>query len=72
MHTWDKDTKHRIKAFPPAEGPISAAAFNRNGRTLAYAVSYDWSKGFAYNSPQHVNKIMLHTVTDEDVKSQKR
>ena len=66
---WDKDTKARTRAFSPFEGPITATAFNRDGKLLAYAVSYDWNKGFAYNNPQHVNKVVIHPVKTEEVKS---
>jgi mRNA export factor len=65
---WDKDARYRLKNFEDIGAPISATAFNKDGTTFAYAVSYDWSKGYAHNSPQHVNKIMLHPVANEEVK----
>jgi len=68
FHFWDKDAKHRLKGYPETGGPISATAFNNNGTIFAYAVSYDWSKGYAVNTPQTVNKIMLHPVIDDEVK----
>ena len=68
FHFWDKDAKHRLKGYPPVGGTISSTAFNRNGNIFAYAVSYDWSKGYAQHTPQTPNKIMLHPVTQEEVK----
>jgi mRNA export factor len=59
-------------AFPAAPGPISTTAFNHNGTVLAYAVSYDWSKGHGGMNGQQVNKIMLHPVQDEEVKKRQR
>lgn len=49
-------------------GPITATAFNRNGAIFAYAVSYDWSKGYAFHNPNNPNKIMLHPVGADECK----
>jgi len=60
---WDKDSRQRLQKFDlPNETPISACAFNKNGNFFAYAVSYDWSKGFqdAHKYPR--NEIRLHPV----------
>ncbi|ONH66966.1 Nucleoporin GLE2 [Cyberlindnera fabianii] len=72
FHFWDKDSKHRLKGFPSLGGPISAAAFNRNGSIYAVAVSYDWSKGHQFNTPQHPNLIRLHPTKDEEVKQKNK
>ncbi|KAF1811117.1 WD40 repeat-like protein [Eremomyces bilateralis CBS 781.70] len=68
FHFWDKDAKHRLKGFSDVGGPITATAFNRTGTIFAYAVSYDWSKGYAYHNPNNPNKIMLHPVVGEECK----
>ncbi|TVY57861.1 Nucleoporin, partial [Lachnellula suecica] len=68
FHFWDKDQHNRLKGHTFVGGPISATAFNHDGTVFTYAVSYDWHKGYAFNSPQHVNKVMLHATTDEEVK----
>lgn len=68
FHFWDKDAKHRLKGFPEVGGTISATAFSRTGNIFAYAVSYDWSKGFQSNTPQLPNKIMLHPVHPDEIK----
>jgi mRNA export factor len=68
FHFWDKDARCRLKGYPAVGGSISASAFNRDGTIFAYAVSYDWHKGYASNNPQYPNKIMLHPVTEEEVK----
>ncbi|PSR88998.1 hypothetical protein PHLCEN_2v4960 [Hermanssonia centrifuga] len=57
-----------LPAFDPAPGSISATCFNRTGSILAYAVSYDWSKGHQGMTPGYPNKIMLHACTDDEVK----
>jgi mRNA export factor len=67
MHVWDKDAKNRISTFATVGTPITSLAFNHAGDMLAYAVSYDWSKGHAYNTPQTVKKVMIHPVTNEEV-----
>jgi len=68
FHFWDKDAKHRLKGYPAVGGTISSTCFNRNGTIFAYAVSYDWSKGYSVNTPQTPNKVMLHPVGVEECK----
>ena len=68
FHFWDKDAKHRLKGYPEVGGTISATTFNKNGTIFAYAVSYDWSKGYATNTPQMVTKVMLHPVEADECK----
>lgn len=67
FHFWDKDAKHRLKGFPTLGGSISSVAFNRTGNIFAIAVSYDWSKGYQFNTPQYPNMIRLHPTKDEEV-----
>ncbi|KAJ5909033.1 hypothetical protein N7495_001715 [Penicillium taxi] len=68
FHFWDKDAKHRLKGYPVVGGPISSTAFNRNGNIFAYAVSYDWSKGYSANATTSTNKVMLHPVGPDETK----
>lgn len=55
-------------AFEMAPGPISATTYNRTGSIFAYAVSYDWSKGYTGMRSGHPNKVMLHAIKEEEVK----
>lgn len=68
FHFWDGVAKHRLKGYPTVGGTISATAFNNTGAIFAYAVSYDWSKGYNTNTPSYPNKIMMHPVTPEECK----
>lgn len=68
FHFWDKDAKHRLKGYPEVGGTISATDFNRTGSIFAYAVSYDWSKGYSSNTAQYPNKIMLHPIQGDECK----
>lgn len=68
FHFWDKDAKHRLKGYPEVGQSIVATDFNKDGTIFAYAASYDWSKGYAHNTPQSVNKIMLHPITGDECK----
>ncbi|QRW03634.1 poly(A)+ RNA export protein [Ceratobasidium sp. AG-Ba] len=68
INFWDKDSKTRLKTFDQAPGPISCTAFNKTGSIFAYAVSYDWSKGYTGMTPDHPNKVMLHVTKDDEVK----
>jgi len=42
---WNKDTKAKYKASKKFPSPFTAAHFTEDGKLLAYAVGYDWSKG---------------------------
>ncbi|CAG8176657.1 unnamed protein product [Penicillium salamii] len=68
FHFWDKDAKHRLKGYPAVGGPITTSAFNRTGNIFAYSVSYDWSKGYAANTQQTTNKVMLHPIGPDETK----
>ncbi|KAH6686959.1 Poly(A)+ RNA export protein [Plectosphaerella plurivora] len=68
FHFWDKDAKHRLKGYPNVGGSITATTFNKNGTIFAYAVGYDWSKGFQANTQQLPLKVMLHPVNGEECK----
>ncbi|KAI9319224.1 WD40-repeat-containing domain protein [Dichotomocladium elegans] len=65
---WDKDSKQRLKPFSNVNCQIPCTTFNRNGTIFAYAVSYDWSKGYKFALPTNPNKVFLHAVREEDVK----
>ncbi|KAH7061439.1 WD40-repeat-containing domain protein [Macrophomina phaseolina] len=68
FHFWDKDAKHRLKGYPEVGGPITSTAFNASGSIFAYAVSYDWSKGYAHNNQSIPTKIMLHPIQTDECK----
>ncbi|RSL51802.1 Nucleoporin GLE2 [Fusarium duplospermum] len=68
FHFWDKDAKHRLKGYPNVGGSITATTFNRNGSIFAYAVSYDWAKGYQHNTQSYPIKVMLHPVTNDECK----
>ncbi|GMM38530.1 RNA export factor [Saccharomycopsis crataegensis] len=65
---WDKDSKHRLKSYQSIGTPITAANFNNNGSIFAYAIGYDWSKGYTYSKPDNPVGIKIHAVKDEEVK----
>jgi mRNA export factor len=60
------------EARPPQWGmPIVSASFNHNHEILAYALSYDWSKGHDGVPPANAAKIMLHPVKPLEVNRKK-
>ena len=71
----DKDSKQRLKALAKCTygadpAPIPAGAFNSDGSIYAYAVSYDWSRGFsAYNPAAMKSHILLHATQEAEVKA---
>lgn len=52
--------------------PIVATDFNHDFSILAYAQSYDWSRGHAGYTPDMVNRVGLRVVKEEDVKPKAR
>lgn len=70
---WDKDSKQRLKAMAKSNAPIPCGAFSRDGTIYAYAVSYDWSRGYAeYNPTTAKNYILLHSPQEVEVKNRTR
>ena len=57
FNVWDVRTRCRLRSFPHAGGPVTAVAFSRDGMALAYAVGYDWAKGYMHNKEGGVRKI---------------
>ncbi|KAF2863929.1 WD40 repeat-like protein [Piedraia hortae CBS 480.64] len=68
FHFWDKDAKHRLKGYPEVGHPIISTDFDRNGNIFAYAIGYDWSKGYQGNTANIPNKIMLHPLMGDECK----
>lgn len=68
FHFWDKDAKHRLKGYPNVGGSITATKFNKTGSIFAYAISYDWSKGYQANTTNYPIKVMLHPVQADECK----
>ncbi|MCJ1311735.1 RNA export factor gle2 [Agyrium rufum] len=68
FHFWDKDAKQRLKGYPDVGGQIPCTTFNRTGTIFAYAVSYDWSKGYTGSVQGSQNKVMLHAIQPDECK----
>ena len=68
FHFWDKDAKHRLKGYPDVGGSITATAFSKDGNIFAYAVSYDWSKGYAASTPGQKLCVKLHPIIGDECK----
>ncbi|TFK28176.1 hypothetical protein FA15DRAFT_665662 [Coprinopsis marcescibilis] len=56
----DTETRGLTRSIGPAPAPISSLALNHDGSLLAYAISYDWSKGHSAMTPGTPNTLMLH------------
>jgi mRNA export factor len=67
FNIWDMASKNRLKASPSVGGPITATAWNNNGSRWAYAVGYDWSKGYAFNKGVE-NKVLVHHFAPDVIK----
>ncbi|TID17692.1 hypothetical protein CANINC_003961 [Pichia inconspicua] len=65
---WDKDLRHRLKGYPALGGTIPVVNFNRTGMLFAYAISYDWSKGYQGNSMNYPNTVRIHVCKEDEVK----
>ncbi|KAI6347735.1 hypothetical protein MCOR25_010895 [Pyricularia grisea] len=64
---WNIASRSRLCFFPALPGAITATSFSPDGRLFAYAVGYDWSRGFSHNHPEYPTKLMLHPVSEEEL-----
>ncbi|KAK0468965.1 Poly(A)+ RNA export protein [Armillaria novae-zelandiae] len=69
---WDQHSRIPLGGLNGLPGPVPCASFNRNGTLLAYAVSYDWSRGVAGMTLNHPNQLMLHACQDHEVRRRVR
>lgn len=65
---WDKESKQRLKMSQKMNGPISSTAFNRTGSMFAYAVSYDWCKGYEHNKRDLPISVFVNATKENEVK----
>ncbi|KAJ2724885.1 RNA export factor gle2 [Coemansia sp. Benny D115] len=65
---WDKDARQKLNQHLKVGGPIVSTAFNGDGSLFAYALGYDWAQGYKGNTASIKNTIMLHAVSEQDVK----
>ena len=68
IHTWDKDSRQRLESSVALGGPIQATTYNRNGSLFAYSIGYDWFKGHEFYEANSKNVIMIHPVSENEVK----
>ncbi|KAL2128373.1 hypothetical protein VTI74DRAFT_9278 [Chaetomium olivicolor] len=62
---WDVRLRQRLRTFPKAAGPVTSVAFSRDGMALAYAVGYDWAKGYMHHDMVGgVRKIVVRVFSD--------
>jgi mRNA export factor len=65
---WDKDAKQRLKFFQQLNNPITTATFNPQGNIYAYAVGYDYSKGYEYyERMKQPCALLLHAVQEAEI-----
>ncbi len=62
---WDKDARTKLKTSEAMDQPITCCTFSHTGQIFAYAVSYDWSKGYEYYNPQKKNYIYLRPCYED-------
>lgn len=58
--------------FQRLNQPITATAFSATGSIFAYAVGYDWSKGYEYNDPNQRKYVLLHGVQEGEITKGKK
>lgn len=62
---WDKDARTRLKSSDALDQSITKCGFNANGQIFAYAIGYDWSKGYEHNNPAKKPQIFLRSCYEE-------
>lgn len=74
MATWDKDSRSRLANFDAylKRVPIVDVKFSANGAYMAYALSYDWSKGGENASAyQGMTAILMHALQPIEIQPKK-
>lgn len=66
IHIWNKDTKQRCKSYLNLGSPVTALSFSTNSDILAYALGYDWSKGYENYLPNTKTGIFLQKIVKSD------
>ena len=56
-HIQTQEAKQRLKGFPRLPNSITACDFNGSGDVFAYAVSYDWAKGYLHAKEPYLSAI---------------
>jgi mRNA export factor len=69
---WDKDKRQRLKEFSLMQGarvpktPVVDVKFAPNGLFVAYAYSYDWSRGHQYNDQAAMPpQVFVHSIVED-------
>jgi len=62
---WDKDARTKIKTSEQFNLPLTSCSFSHDGKILAYAIGYDWSKGHEGNDLNKKPKIFLRPAEEE-------
>lgn len=65
LYFWDKDSRTKLLSSKPMDQSITKCCFNANGQIFAYAVGYDWSKGYMYFNPAKKPQIFFRACYDE-------
>jgi mRNA export factor len=69
---WDKDKRQRLKEFSTMQGarapktPVVDVKFAPNGQFVAYAYSYDWSRGHQFNDQAAMPpQVFVHSIVED-------
>lgn len=72
FHFWDRERRVRLNGYGDIGGAITATGFSRNGGLFAYAVGYDWSRGYMGRREGEKCGVLVHMVGDEECKPRVR
>jgi len=64
---WDYEAKNKVKSFHFNNVPISATKMSPDGNFLAYALGYDWHKGYE-GMDSSKPRLCVHYVKDAELK----
>ena len=62
---WDKDARTKLKQSESFPMPITKCHIHQAGNIFAFAIGYDWSKGYDGSVSTNVTKIYLHACDEE-------
>ncbi|KAH8401125.1 hypothetical protein KR009_003167, partial [Drosophila setifemur] len=62
---WDPSTRCKILQGPTFDQPLTKCSISGDGELMAYALGYDWAKGYTHFDTKKKPHIFLHPVGTE-------
>ncbi|KAH8298522.1 hypothetical protein KR044_009483 [Drosophila immigrans] len=62
---WDTQSHNRLLVSSTQDQPLTKCCFNADGHMFAFALGYDWARGYEYNDASKQPRILLRPCFEE-------